>query len=175
MTGLCCRCQVRHDDWLCCEHGVEHRGDIGDDTLLGVQRPAPVDPHHVTITETGGWFWLECPTCGPFGRPELRGDAEAIAARHEQVGGFERGLADVGTIVLAAVGGAILAACLWLGYHGSDWPKVIAALGLAVAGALVLVWIGGQEQRSVDDHPASWSSRSPIRADHEPRRRVGGS
>lgn len=156
MTGLCCRCQVRHDDWLCCAHGVEHRGDIGDDTLLGVQRPATsVDP---------AW---DCPTCG---RPrastpcEHCGDVDGSA-----------GIADVGTIVLAALGGAILAACLWLGYHGSDWPKVLAALGLAIAGALVLVWIGGQEQRSVDEHPASWSSRSPIRSDHEPRRRVDGS
>lgn len=28
MTGLCCRCQVRHDTELCCRHGVICSGDV---------------------------------------------------------------------------------------------------------------------------------------------------
>lgn len=33
---------------------------------------------------------VECPTCGEVGQPQdLKGDADAIAARHEEIGGFE--------------------------------------------------------------------------------------
>lgn len=35
MSGLCCRCQVRHDDELCCRHGVIcNEGGVGDVLLV---------------------------------------------------------------------------------------------------------------------------------------------
>lgn len=46
--------------------------------------------HKVSITEGGGKWWLHCPTCGPMAGQDYEGDAEAIAARHEEIGGFER-------------------------------------------------------------------------------------
>lgn len=40
MTGLCCRCQVRHDDMLCCRHGVicddAGRSDVLDVVVCAV-------------------------------------------------------------------------------------------------------------------------------------------
>lgn len=37
-----------------------------------------------------GWA-VECPTCGVVGVTfDLEGDAEAVATRHEEVGGFEK-------------------------------------------------------------------------------------
>lgn len=153
MTGLCCRHQVRHDDWLCCAHGVEHRGDIGD-TLLGVQRDVDHGSHDTwPLVSQPGRVW--CRTC------QVEFDAD--------VRGGSGGFADIGTVVAAAVGGAILAACLWLGYHAGDWPKVLAGLALGIAGAFVLVWIAGQEHRSVDDHPAGHRPGT-VRLDYTPRR-----
>lgn len=44
----------------------------------------------VTITEGGGRWWPHCAICGPLLGQDYEGDAEAVALRHEQVGGFER-------------------------------------------------------------------------------------
>lgn len=36
-------------------------------------------------------YVADCETCGPVGQPQDRpGDAQAIANRHEEIGGFER-------------------------------------------------------------------------------------
>lgn len=46
--------------------------------------------HAVRISARGPKYRVTCDTCGPVGAPqEYEDDAEAIAARHHEVGGFE--------------------------------------------------------------------------------------
>lgn len=45
--------------------------------------------HLVTITDGGGRFFPRCAICGPLPGQDYEGDAEAVAARHEEIGGFE--------------------------------------------------------------------------------------
>lgn len=50
------------------------------------------EPEHRTrVSIQSGQYVVICDTCNVVGRPEtFEGDAEAIAARHQEIGGFER-------------------------------------------------------------------------------------
>lgn len=47
--------------------------------------------HRTRVSVHSGEYVVICDICNVVGRPEtLEGDAEAIAARHQEIGGFER-------------------------------------------------------------------------------------
>lgn len=47
--------------------------------------------HRTRVSIQGGMYVVICDICNVVGRPEeLEGDAEAIAERHQKIGGFER-------------------------------------------------------------------------------------
>jgi hypothetical protein len=49
------------------------------------------DDHKCKIHRTpAGRYLVKCPICGPVGvHQDHEGDAEAIAERHQEIGGFE--------------------------------------------------------------------------------------
>lgn len=47
--------------------------------------------HRTRVSIQNGEYVVICDICNVVGRPEtFEGDAEAIAARHQEIGGFER-------------------------------------------------------------------------------------
>lgn len=47
--------------------------------------------HHTSVTKSEEQGWrIDCDTCGLVGYQDYQVDAEAIADRHAEIGGFER-------------------------------------------------------------------------------------
>lgn len=47
--------------------------------------------HHTTVSTRGTDYIIVCDVCGKVGQPQtFRVDAETIAARHQEIGGYER-------------------------------------------------------------------------------------
>lgn len=111
MTGLCCRHQVRHDDELCCPHGIIHRDADQPATLLGVQRPAEYD----------------CPSCG---RPRASDPCEHCGDS-ESGGVLLAGLAIGVLFGCATIGQA----------NVDPWLKFGAGVALVALGAPLLHWL----------------------------------
>lgn len=68
----------------------------------------------------------------------------------------------VQNLTAVALAGTVLAA-IHASPGADDWVTGVAYPGLAAAGALVLLWIGGQRfrRRIAETHEARWSDRRP--------------
>jgi hypothetical protein len=55
------------------------------------RRAFEFDRHRCKVRSSSDGWWVDCEVCGGFGQFEdLEGDAIALAARHQEIGGFER-------------------------------------------------------------------------------------
>ena len=55
------------------------------------------------------------------------------------MGGLSEAVAGAAAGLVLAV---VLAGCLWVGVHASDWVKVAAAVGMLIVFVLVVAWAG---------------------------------